>query len=79
MQEENSISIINRSNTQVTGEKTNALPVRMVSNLSWIQYILIGFVLAVIILIYIISTIQEKVVSVEVSGKADEFQIFEVN
>ncbi len=78
MQEENSISIINRTNNQVSGEKANALPVRVMSNLSWIQYILIGFVLALGVVIYLISTIQQKVVTVEVSGKANDFKIFEV-
>lgn len=79
MQEENSISIINRTNNQITGESAKALPVRMVSNLSWIQYILIGFVIAILVLLYFIFTIQKQVVSVEVSGRTPDFQIFEVN
>ena len=76
--EENSISIVNRTNGQLTGENAQALPIKFVGGISWIQYILIGVAITVIFGIYFIATIQKNVVAVEVSGKADNFQIFEI-
>lgn len=77
--EENSISIINRTNGQLTGEKAQALPVRFISNLSSLQWIILGFILAFLSMSYFITTVKTQVVAVEVSGKSDTFQIFEVN
>lgn len=76
--DENSISIINRTNGQVTGEKAGALPVRVMSNFSWVQYIFIGFLVAIFVLGYFVWTIQKEVVIVEVSGKSPDFTIFEI-
>jgi len=76
--EQSSISIINKNNGQVTGESAQALPVKFILGLSWFKYILIGFVVAVIIMFYIVATIRKQVVVVEVSGKSDSFQVFEI-
>lgn len=78
MQEEQNISIINRSNKEVIGERASALPVKIMSNLSWIQYLFIGFLIALVLLGFLFFSIQKNVVSVEVSGQSPDFQIFEV-
>lgn len=76
--EENSISIINKNNGQITGERTGALPVRLTPSLTWVQYVLIGIGIALLIAIIFVATIQKQVVVVEVSGRANNFQILEV-
>lgn len=77
--EENSISIINRNNGSLTGEKAQALPIKLTGGLSWIQYVFIGIVVALLLSVLFIFTVQKQVVAVEVSGRANDFQIFEVN
>ncbi len=76
--DENSISIINRSNKEVIGERASALPVKLMTSLSWVQYILIGFVIAFLAALYFVWTVQKQVVVVEVSGKSPDFQVFEI-
>lgn len=77
--EENSISIINRTNGQLTGEKAQALPIKLMANWKWTTYVALGVVLTLIAVTIFISTITKQVVAVEVSGKSDNFQIFKVN
>lgn len=76
--EENSISIINRTNGQLVGEKAQALPVKFIGGLSWFKYVLIGIAIALVFTIIFIFTVKKQVVAVEVSGKSDNFQIFQV-
>jgi len=76
--EETSISIINKNNGQLTGESAKALPIKIMANLSWVQYIFIGVVVTLIIVSIFISTIQDTVVAVEVSGRSNDFQVYEV-
>lgn len=77
--EENSFSIINRTNGQVTGQTANALPIKLVTGISWIRFVLIGFVIALIVFLAFIFTIKKQVSIVEVTGKADTYQILEIN
>lgn len=72
--EENSISIINRTNGQLTGEKAQALPVKFVSNLSSVKIFFIGFVAAIVVMFILVTTIKSQVVVVEVAGKSADYQ-----
>lgn len=76
--EENSISIINRGNGSLTGEKAQALPVKMIGGLKWTQYVLVGLVIGIVIMVIAVATVKKQVVAVEVSGKANDFQVFEI-
>lgn len=76
--EESSISIINRNNGSLTGENAQAVPVKLLGSLSWVQYILIGFIISLILMSIFVATIKKQVVAVEVSGRADTYQIFEI-
>ena len=76
--DENSISIINRTGGQLTGEKAQALPVQFVASWKWTRYVLIGFILCLVIAIAFVAFAKTQVNVVEVTGKSDQFQIFEV-
>ena len=76
--EENSISIINRTNGQLVGEKAQALPIKMIGGLKWTQYVLIGVIIGLLVMVLIVATIKKQVVAVEVSGKASDFQVFQI-
>lgn len=77
--EENSISIINRTNGQLTGEKAQALPIQIKTSFSWVKIFALGFVTAIITIFIFVSAIKTQVVVVEVSGKADNYQEYRVN
>lgn len=76
--EENSISIINRTNGSLTGEKAQALPIQIKGQWKWTRYVLVGVVLTIIAVFILLSTITKNVVAVEVSGKSDNFQVFQI-
>ena len=77
--EQSSISIINKNNGQLTGESTNALPIRMVSNLSSYKIFGLGFLTALIFMFIMVSIIKKQVVVVEFAGKAADYQEYKVN
>lgn len=79
MSEQNSISIISRGGGQVTGESTNALPVKFIPSLSWIQYVLMGSFITFLLMFVFIFTAQKQVAVVEVTGRADEYNILQIN
>lgn len=76
--EENSISIINRTNGQLTGENAKALPIQLMGSWKWPRYVALGFALAILIGFWFVTTIKKQVVAVEVSGKSDSFQILKI-
>ncbi len=76
--EENSISIINRTNGQLTGEKAQALPIQIRANFSWVKIFIAGFITAMVILFIFIFYVKRQVVVVEVSGKAQDYQEFQI-
>lgn len=76
--EESSISIINRNNGQLTGENAKALPIQLMGSWKWPRYVALGFVLALLIALWFITTIKKQVVAVEVSGKSDNFEILKI-
>lgn len=78
MEEQNSISIINRGNGSLTGEKAQAFPIQIKGQWSWTRYVAVGIVLTLIIVVILMTTITKNVVAVEVSGKADDFQVFKI-
>ena len=78
MGEENSISIINRTNGQLTGEKAQALPIKIIANLSWVKVFIIGFILAIILMCIFIFTIKKSVVVVQVVGTSPDYQEYQV-
>jgi hypothetical protein len=76
--EENSISIINRTNGQLTGEHAQALPVKVVTG-AWYKFFGLGFLTAIVLLVIFVSIIKSQVVVVEVSGKADTYTEYKLN
>jgi hypothetical protein len=77
--DEQNISIINRSEHTITGEKANALPVRFVANYSWFKIFLAGAIL-MLALVYIISYfIRYQVVVVDITAKSDQYQEYQMN
>lgn len=76
--EENSISIISRNNGQLTGEKAQALSVKLTGGFSWVKIFLAGVVITFLILAAAIYFAKKQVVVVEVSGKSDQFQLLEL-
>lgn len=76
--EENSISIINRTNGALTGEHAQALPVQFISSWSWTRYVLVGVVLTLVVVGTMIAFAQKQVTVVEVTGKSQDFQLFQV-
>jgi uncharacterized membrane protein YukC len=76
--EESSISIINRNNGQLTGEKAQALPVQFIATWGWTRYILIGFGICLVLAIAFVSFAKKQVTVVEVTGKSNDFQIYQV-
>ena len=79
MEDQNSISIINRGNGSLTGEKAQALPIKLITGISWLKFILIGFVLAIVIFVIFLFNSQKQVAVVQVTGKADSFKILQLN
>lgn len=77
--EENSISIINRTNGQLIGEKAQALPVQIKANFSWVKIFLIGFLAAIILMILFIAYVRQTVTVVETTGVAPNYQEFKIN
>ena len=77
--EESSISIINRNNGQVGGESVNALPIRMVTNLSNYKIFALGFFTAIILMFILVSIIKRQVVVVEVAGESADYQEYKIN
>jgi len=72
--EQSSISIINRSGGQVTGQNTGALPIKLVTSISWVKFFMAGFVSALLLIFVLVFTIKRQVVVVEVAGKAENYQ-----
>jgi hypothetical protein len=78
MQEENSFSIINRTNGQVTGQSANALPIKMVSNYSSAKIFIFGFLSALVVVAIFVSTIKRQVVVVDVAGQSSEYKEYQL-
>ena len=76
--EENSISIVNRTNGQLTGEHAQALPVKFVGSLSWVKIFLLGVLVTAIFFLIILMTVKKQVSIVEVVGKANDYQILQL-
>jgi hypothetical protein len=76
--EENSISIINRNNGQLTGEKANALPVQIKADFSWVKIFFFGFVVAIVSFILFASYVTQQVTVVQVTGKSDNYKEYEI-
>ena len=77
--DESSISIINRNHGQVTGERTGALPIKLITSISWVKFILIGVIITIIGVLIFLYTVKKQVTVVEVTGKSDQFQLFQIN
>jgi uncharacterized membrane protein len=78
MNEENSFSIINRTNGQITGEKANALPIKVVTNFSWIKVFALGFVTALVLMVLFVITIKRQVVVVDVAGQSTDYKEYQL-
>ena len=76
---QNSISIINRSGGQVTGESTNALPIKLVGVNTAIKFFLFGFLTSFLVMFFLIIFIKRQVVVVDTTGKADSFTEYQLN
>jgi cell division protein FtsL len=76
--EENSISIINRTNGQLTGEHAQALPVQIKANFSWVKIFLIGFAAAIILMILFIAYVRQQVTVIETTGVAPNYQEYQI-
>ena len=76
--EENSISIINRTNGQLTGEKAQALPIKFIGSFSWLKIYLLGLASGVLLLVIFVYTIKKQVVVVEVAGKSPDYQEYKI-
>lgn len=76
--EPSSISIINKNNGQIGGESVNALPIRMVSNLSSYKIFALGFLSAILLMFIAVSIVKRQVVVVEVAGKSADYQEYKV-
>jgi hypothetical protein len=76
--EENSISIINRTNGQVIGEKAKALPVELKANFSWLKIFVAGLLFGWLLVFIFVIYIKRQVVVVEASGKADTYQEYRI-
>jgi len=76
--DENSISIINRNNGQVTGESTGALPIKFVGSLSWVKIFFAGFGVAILSLVIFVTTVKNQVVVVDVVGKSSDYQEYKL-
>jgi hypothetical protein len=76
--EQSSISIINRSGGTVTGQNTGALPIKLVTNISWLKFFLAGFVSAILLIFILVFTIKRQVVVVEVAGKSVDYQEYKL-
>lgn len=79
MQEENSFSIINKTNGQITGQTANALPIKVVTNLSSLKIFALGFASAILVMIIIIVTIKKQVVVVDVAGQSTDYREYKVS
>ena len=82
MNEENSISIINRSNTSLTGENAQAFPIKLVDgNMRKvrIEYFAFGVVFTIMLFTVFIFIAKSQVVVVDISGKADSYQEYKLN
>ena len=77
MEQENSISIINRGK-DVIGERAGSLPVSLVTNFSWVKIFFAGCIITAITFIVMMSTSLNQVVAVEVSGRATDFEILKL-
>jgi hypothetical protein len=77
--EQSSISIINKNNGQLTGESIGALPIKLITGISWLRFVFFGMAIALVIFLIIIFTAQKQVSVVQVTGKADAFKILQIN
>ena len=76
--EENSISIVNRTNGQLTGEHAQALPIKFVGCLSWVKIFFLGVGLTAVFFVFFLLTVKKQVAIVEVVGKANDYQILQL-
>lgn len=77
MQEE-SISIINRTNGQLTGERAQSIPVKLIASFSWLKIFLAGATIMFVVVFFLLQTAMNEVVQVDVSGKTEEFEILKI-
>jgi hypothetical protein len=76
--EQSSISIINKNNGQLTGESSNALPIRIMADFSWVKIFFAGFFTAFLIMFIFVSTIKRQVVVVEVAGRTADYTEYKI-
>ncbi len=77
--EQSSISIINKNNGQLTGESSNALPIKLVTNNLAIKFFSFGFLTAMVVLLFMVFTIKRQVVAVDATGVAPQFQEYKLS
>lgn len=78
MNEQSSISIINRTNGQLTGENAQALPIQIKTSFSWVKIFIAGFITAIFIIFIFVYYVKKQVVVVEVSGKSADYQEYKI-
>jgi hypothetical protein len=76
--DENSISIINRTNGQVIGEKAQALPIEIKTSFSWLKIFILGLLFGWFLVFILVVVIKRQVTVVEVAGKADTYVEYEI-
>ena len=78
MENNSSISIINKGNGALTGEQAQALPIMIKTSFSWMKIFLTGagVMFAVLFILFFIAKSQVQVV--EIVGRADNFQVLEL-
>lgn len=78
MENNSSISIINKGNGALTGEQAQALPIMIKTSFSWMKIFLTGagVMFAVLSILFFIAKSQVQVV--EIVGRADNFQVLEL-
>ncbi len=79
MEDKNSsISIINKNNGSLTGEKADALPIRLVTTNSGFKFFILGFISAILVMGAFIFLAKRQVTVVDISGKAAEYVEYEI-
>ncbi len=71
--EQSSISIINKNNGQLTGESSNALPIKLISNNVAIKFFTYGFLACLLSIVVIVMIIKKQVIVVDTTGVSDQY------
>lgn len=78
MEEKGSISIINRTNGQLTGEKAEALPIKLITQNAGLKFFLLGVFITSLIFILFVFLSGKKVVVVDVVSKSDNYKEYKI-